>query len=159
MTEKIFTAKFIECTQDELEQKDKDLVESAKSFLDNAYSPYSKFNVSCALVLDNGKIINGTNQENAAYPSGTCAERTTIFYANSMYPNSRVETMAIVAKTNGKILEIPITPCGACRQVILESQIRQKSPIKIILVGTKKCFIINSITDLLPLSFDDSFLN
>lgn len=159
MTEKIFTAKFVECSINELSKEDKNLVESAEKFLDNAYAPYSKFNVSCALLLDNGQIINGTNQENAAYPSGICAERTTIFYANSMYPNSRVETMAIIAKTNGKILEIPITPCGSCRQVILESQIRQKSPIKIILVGTKKCFIINSITDLLPLSFDDSFLN
>ncbi|MCQ2974809.1 MAG: cytidine deaminase [Bacteroidales bacterium] len=151
------TSEIIECSNEELDPKDKELVKSAENFLDHAYAPYSKFSVSAVVLLDNGIILNGTNQENAAYPSGLCAERTTIFYANSLYPNNKILTLAISAKYEGEIVKNPITPCGACRQVILETEKRFASPIKIILAGKNKCFIINSIKDLLPLSFDDEF--
>lgn len=148
-----------EYSRGELPTEDLELVQSAENFLTHAYAPYSKFNVSAAAKLDNGIIVNGTNQENAASPSGLCAERTAVFYANSMYPNNKITTIAITAFTGGKIIETPITPCGACRQVLLETENRYGSPIKIILSGANKCLIINSVKDILPLNFDSTFLN
>jgi cytidine deaminase len=148
-----------EYSRGELTTEDLELVQSAEKFLSHAYAPYSKFSVSAAAKLDNGIIVNGTNQENAASPSGLCAERTAVFYANSMYPNNKITTIAIAAFTNGKIIENPITPCGACRQVLLETENRYGTPIKIILSGANKCLIINSVKDILPLNFDNTFLN
>ena len=148
-----------EYSRGELTIEDLELVQSAENFLSHAYAPYSKFSVSAAAKLDNGIIVNGTNQENAASPSGLCAERTAVFYANSMYPNNKITTIAIAAFTNGKIIENPITPCGACRQVLLETENRYGTPIKIILSGANKCLIINSVKDILPLNFDNTFLN
>lgn len=148
-----------EYSRGELTTEDLELVQSAENFLSHAYAPYSKFSVSAAAKLDNGIIVNGTNQENAASPSGLCAERTAVFYANSMYPNNKITTIAIAAFTNGKIIENPITPCGACRQVLLETENRYGTPIKIILSGANKCLIINSVKDILPLNFDNTFLN
>ncbi len=153
------TTQITECSKDELQLEDLELVKSAEKFLDHSYSPYSKFAVSAAIKLEDGNIINGTNQENAATPSGICAERTAIFYANSQYPNKKIKSIAITAKTNGSILKFPITPCGMCRQVILETEKRFSSPIKIILASQNKCLIVNSIKDILPLSFDDSFFD
>ena len=142
------------CTYEELNKTEKILVDSAKEVLKNAYSPYSNFQVGAAILLKNNEIVSGSNQENVAYPSGLCAERTALFYANSKYPNQAVDTIAIAAFTNGTYLDQPITPCGACRQVILEAQNRYKHPIRIILYGEKEIYIINKVTDLLPLSFD-----
>lgn len=153
------TAQIVECSKLELEDEDLKLVLNAEDNLENSYSPYSKFAVSASVKLKDGTIINGTNQENAATPSGICAERTAIFYANSQFPENKVEKIAIAAKTNGSILKFPITPCGMCRQVILETEKRYSSPIKIILSSQDKCFIINSIKDILPLSFDESFFD
>ncbi|MBR4265720.1 MAG: cytidine deaminase [Bacteroidales bacterium] len=153
------SADIIECEKSELSAEDLELVKSSENFLPHAYAPYSKFSVSAAVKLDNGIIINGTNQENAASPSGTCAERTAIFYANSMYPENKIVAMAISAFFDGSIIKNPITPCGSCRQVILETEKRYKSPIKIILSSRNKCLIINSVTDILPLDFDSSFFD
>ena len=152
-------ADIIRCQLSDLNLQDKNLAQSAIDFLSHAYAPYSKFSVSAAALLNNGVIVNGTNQENAASPSGTCAERTCLFYANSQYPDIPVSTIAIAAQSNGQLINNPITPCGACRQVILESEIRFHNQIKIILLAKENCLIINSIKYILPLSFDESFLN
>jgi len=142
------------CLYDELNKTEKILVNAAKEALKNAYAPYSQFQVGAAILLKNNEIVCGNNQENAAYPSGLCAERTALFYANAKYPDQAVDTIAIAAFTNGAYTEQPITPCGACRQVILEAQNRYKHPVRIILYGEKEIYIVEKITDLLPLSFN-----
>ena len=152
-------ADITECSKDELNADDSRLVKSAEDFLTHAYAPYSKFSVSAAAMLDNGVIVNGTNQENAASPSGLCAERTAIFYANSTYPENKVLTIAISAFFEGQIVKNPITPCGSCRQVLLETEKRYNFPIRLILAGREKCLIVNSISDILPLNFDSSFFD
>ena len=121
-----------------------------------SYAPYSRFSVGAAALLANGIVITGTNQENAAYPSGLCAERITLFYANSQYPDQPVMTLAIAARTEKDFIDLPIPPCGACRQVILETEKRYKQPIRILLYGKKEIYEVKSICDLLPLSFDAS---
>jgi len=153
------SADILECEKSELSAEDFNLVKSSENFLKNAYAPYSKFSVSAAVLLDNGVIVNGTNQENAASPSGTCAERTAIFYANSQYPKNKILAVAISALFNGEIISTPIPPCGSCRQVILETETRFSSPVKLILSAKNKCLIINSIKDILPLTFTSDFLS
>ena len=131
----------------------KKLVDKAKETTKKAYCPYSKFSVGVAIMLANDEIIVGTNQENAAYPSGICAERTAMFYANSQFPHIAPTSMAIAAFHNGDFKEEAISPCGSCRQVLLETEIRFNKDIEIILYGKKEILIIKSIKDLLPLSF------
>ena len=144
---------------DELEPKDKELAQAAIDATAQAYAPYSKFNVGAAVLFEDGVIVKGSNQENAAYPSGLCAERTTLFYANAHYPDRKVVALAIAAAQNEDFLEEPISPCGACRQVILETEKRFGTPVRIILYGTKECYIIeDGIKSLLPLSFNSDFL-
>ncbi|MDD4159166.1 MAG: cytidine deaminase [Proteiniphilum sp.] len=142
-----------ECTN-----REKKLIESAKSATQRAYAPYSGFRVGAAVLLDNGEIVSGNNQENAAYPSGLCAERTTIFFANSAFPNEKVVAIAIAAFHKGAFTTDVITPCGACRQVLLETEKRFKSPIKVLMYSEKGVYVVNSIKDLLPLSFGDEML-
>jgi cytidine deaminase len=154
MEEYKISAKIIICSYEELNKTEKFLVDTAKDVLKNSYSPYSHFQVGAAILLTNNEIISGNNQENIAYPSGLCAERTALFYANSKYPDEAVDTIAIVAFHDGDYTEEPVTPCGACRQVILEAQNRYKHPIRIILYGKSKSYIIEKITDLLPLAFE-----
>lgn len=151
------SADIIECSKNELSEDDSKLVQSAEGFLGHAYAPYSKFSVAAAALLDNGIIVKGTNQENAASPSGLCAERTAVFFANSMYPDNKVVTIAISAFFEGEIVKNPITPCGSCRQALLETEKRFNSPIRLILAGREKCLIVKSINDILPLNFDSSF--
>lgn len=130
------------------------LVYAAKEAVKNAYAPYSNFKVGAAVLLDNDIIVKGNNQENAAYPSGLCAERTAIFAASANYPNAKFKAIAITALPSAFELNKPITPCGACRQALLEYENKQQSPLKIILTGTSgKVWIIASVQDLLPLSF------
>lgn len=143
-------------TFDELNKTDQDLMTSAMEATTRSYAPYSKFSVGAAALLANGIVVTGTNQENAAYPSGLCAERTTLFYANSQYPDQPVLTLAIAARTEKDFIDLPIPPCGACRQVILETEKRYKQPIRILLYGKKEIYEVKSICDLLPLSFDAS---
>ena len=143
-------------TFDELNKTEQDLMTSAMEATTRSYAPYSKFSVGAAALLANGIVVTGTNQENAAYPSGLCAERTTLFYANSQYPDQPVLTLAIAARTEKDFIDLPNPPCGACRQVILETEKRYKQPIRILLYGKKEIYEVKSICDLLPLSFDAS---
>ncbi len=138
----------------ELLPDEQELILKAREACLHAYAPYSEFKVGVALLLENGQIIIGSNQENAAYPSGLCAERTAIFWANSQYPHTAILKMAISSlNKNNKHSEL-ITPCGACRQVMVESELRFKKPIKIILDGERKILSLEKVTDLLPLYFN-----
>lgn len=141
---------------DELSTSDKELVDQAKKACERSYAPYSNFAVGAAALLTNGIIITGSNQENAAYPSGTCAERTTLFYANSQYPDQAVDTLAVAAHNSKRFLPSPIPPCGACRQVIMEVEKRGQKPIRILLYGDNEIYECNGIANLLPLSFEAS---
>ena len=135
------------------------LMQNAFQARDNAYAPYSKFHVGAALLLDNGEIITGNNQENASYPSGLCAERTAIYYAGSKYPDAKIIRMAISASSKNKPTIIPIPPCGACRQAIAEYEVKQNEPIEIYFMGKSgKVVKSNSLANLLPLVFDKSVL-
>lgn len=141
---------------DELGLADRMLVDAAKEASKRSYAPYSHFSVGAAVRLDDGAIVTGSNQENAAYPSGLCAERTTIFYANAQYPDRAITTLAIAARTEKGFVDKPIPPCGACRQVILETENRYKQPMRILLFGKECIYEVRSVGDLLPLSFEAS---
>ena len=136
-----------------------DLMEQAVAVRKNAYAPYSKFRVGAALLLDNGKIVLGSNQENAAYPSGLCAERVAIFHAGAIYPNAKIVKMAITAASDTNKTIAPIPPCGACRQSIAEYETRQETPIEIYFMGeTGDIYKSDSLKNLLPFMFDKKFL-
>ncbi len=143
---------------EELSAEYKQLADEAKKATQNSYAPYSKFNVGAAVLLENGEIVTGTNQENAAYPSGLCAERVTMFYANSKYPNVAPRAIAIATFADGDFLEEPITPCGACRQVLLETEVRYGKDMDVLLYGRKGVYVLSNVKCLLPLSFDKSAL-
>ena len=144
------------CQIDELTAEESHLVELAIEATGRSYAPYSKFHVGAAVRLDNGAEIIGCNQENAAYPSGLCAERTALFSAGAQYPDVAVNTLAIAARgTDGELLEEPVAPCGSCRQVIIESETRAKHPIRILLYGRKRIFIIDGIRKLMPITFSE----
>ena len=144
---------------DELDEAKKNLITKAKEQILKAYAPYSGFQVGAAVQLENGEIFAGSNQENSAYPSGLCAERVAMFYANAQYPGVPVNMIAITAHTNGKFLETPVTPCGACRQVLLETEMRFEKNIVILLYGTTEVYQIENVRQLLPLCFEKSSLN
>lgn len=146
------------CTYDELSADERTLIDAAKAATDSAYAPYSHFHVGAAILLDNGETITGTNQENAAYPSGLCAERTAMFYANSRYPDTKPRIMAIASYTEGRFTPFSITPCGSCRQVLIETESRFKCDIPILLYGRDAIYRLRSAKDLLPLAFDKSAL-
>ena len=125
----------------------------------NAYAPYSKFRVGAALLLDNGKIVLGSNQENAAYPSGLCAERVAVFQAGSIYPEAKILKMAITAASDTNQTTAPIPPCGSCRQSIAEYEIKQETPIEIYFMGeVGAVYKSDSLKNLLPFMFDKRFL-
>ncbi|MCD8165860.1 MAG: cytidine deaminase [Bacteroides sp.] len=156
MKEFTITSVIHSCTPEELPIADQELLKEAMAATGRSYAPYSRFSVGAAARLSNGVIITGTNQENAAYPSGLCAERTTLFYANSQYPDQAVEVLAVAAHTEQDFIDIPIPPCGSCRQVILETEKRYKKPVRIILYGKDETYVMEGISSLLPLSFDAS---
>lgn len=144
------------CQMDELTPEEQHLIQLAIEATDRSYAPYSKFRVGAAVRLDNGIELSGSNQENAAYPSGLCAERTTLFYAGAQYPDIPVRMLAIAARgTDGELTEDPTGPCGACRQVIIESETRAGNPIRILLYGRKFVYIIDGIKPLMPLTFSE----
>jgi len=147
-------AKIQICNYNELQIEEKILIDYAKDACSRSYAPYSQFQVGAAVLLANGEIVAGSNQENVAFPSGLCAERTALFYANSQYPEQAVKSLAVAAYTHGDFIDRPISPCGSCRQVILETEIRFKNPVKIFLYGKKEIYIIDGIKDLLPLAFN-----
>ena len=140
-------------TFDELPADDQHLIQTAIAATENSYSPYSRFQVGAALRLANGKEVMGANQENAAFPSGLCAERSAIFAAQSNYPDQPVTALAIAARNEHGLMHDPIVPGGACRQVILEIEDRYKQPIRILLYGTGGVYVINTVKELLPLQF------
>ncbi len=142
----------------ELDQLDQELVTAAKEASKNAYAPYSKFNVGAALKLGNGDIIVGNNQENIAYPSGLCAERVALFNAASNHPNESIETIAVYAASESFDYKDIVKPCGACRQVMCEYEIKQSANIKVILVNETEAIVIDKAGDLLPFIFDASGL-
>ena len=144
---------------DELSKSEQELVQQAKEAALRSYSPYSEFKVGAAVLLENDEIIQGNNQENSAYPSGLCAERVAIFYANSKFPNVPVKAIAITSKTNGQFLNTPVPPCGSCRQVLLETEDRYQQKIKLILCGEKQIKIIESCKEMLPLYFEKDMLD
>ena len=139
---------------DELEAKDKELAQAAVEATELAYAPYSKFNVGAAVLFEDGVIIKGSNQENAAYPSGLCAERTALFYASASRPDKAMTAIAIAAAQNGALCETPATPCGACRQVMAQYQTKGGRPMEVILIGSSKIWKFAKVNDLLPLIFD-----
>jgi len=135
------------------------LMNSAIEARNNAYSPYSKFDVGAAILLDNGKVISGSNQENASYPSGLCAKRTAIYYAGATYPKAKMLKMALTASSQNQQTLKPIPPCGACRQAIAEYETKQDNPIEIYFMGVKgKVVKSKSLANLLPLVFESSVL-
>lgn len=155
LTTKITVYSYEECTEQE-----KKLIDAAKQATSNAYAPYSHFHVGAALLLENGTIITGNNQENAAYPSGLCAERTAVFYANAQYPDQKIVAMAVAAFYKGKFTEDLISPCGSCRQVLLEVESRYKSPVRILLYKEEnEVYVAESMSSLMPLSFTKDALD
>lgn len=133
-----------------------DLITIADNNLKNAYAPYSKFNVSAVCKLENGEIIKGANQENGAYPSGLCAERVAIFAAKSQFPDQKIEKIVI---TTAETTTIPISPCGACRQVLIEYETTQNQPIELTMKsGKSKVWQFKSVKDILPFAFKGEFL-
>lgn len=146
-------------SSEELASDVKDLMNQAVEIRKKAYAPYSNFRVGAAILLDNGKVVLGSNQENAAYPSGLCAERVAIFQAGAIYPEAKILKIAISATADDKEIAEPIPPCGACRQSIAEYEFRQDVPIEIYFMGAVgKIYKSDSLKDLLPLSFDKNFL-
>ena len=143
----------------ELPQDVQSLMEQAVEIRKKAYAPYSKFRVGAALLLDNGKVVLGSNQENAAYPSGLCAERVAIFQSGAIYPEAKIVKMAISAASDTNKTTTPIPPCGACRQSISEYEFKQDYPIEIYFMGeTGEVYLSKSLNNLLPLAFDKKFL-
>jgi cytidine deaminase len=139
---------------DELDEQFNDLVQAAYDACSTSYAPYSKFCVGAAVLLENGDIIKGSNQENVAYPSGLCAERVAVFYANSLYPDVPVIAIAITASVSGIPVKEPVYPCGSCRQSLLQSERRSRKNIHVLMVGSSKIQMVESIKDLLPLGFN-----
>jgi len=138
---------------DELPVEDQQLIALAKEQTQKSYAPYSHFAVGAALRLENGRTFAGSNQENAAYPSGLCAERTVMFFANAQEPEIPVTDLAIAAYANGDFTHEAVAPCGACRQVLLETEVRFATPVRILLYGREAIFVLDSIKELLPLCF------
>lgn len=144
---------------EELSNSEKEFMNQAIEIRKKAYAPYSKFQVGAAIVLDNGVVLQGSNQENAAYPSGLCAERVVFFYAGANYPNNKITKLFISATPSDRDSENPIPPCGSCRQSIAEYEIKQDLPIEIYFMGAKGAvYKSNSLKNLLPFMFDKSNL-
>ncbi len=159
MEQKKKVINYLEMGLNELDKKDQMLVNHAVESAKRAYAPYSEFYVGAAVRLTDGTVLDANNQENAAYPSGICAERVVMFYANSKYPDKAVDTMAIVVVNDShEIINENISPCGSCRQVIVESEVRFDRPVRILLASKKSVLVFNSIRDLLPFSFNQGDL-
>lgn len=146
-------------SKEDLSAVETDLMEQAFEARSKAYAPYSKFTVGVALLLDNGIVVQGSNQENAAYPSGLCAERVAIFYAGAQYPKVKMLKMFITASPIDRDLVEPIPPCGSCRQSIAEYELKQETPIELFFMGAKGViYKSDSLQNILPLVFDKNNL-
>ena len=144
---------------EKLPTSDASLVDEAAKAIDGSYAPYSEFHVGAALLLEDGSVVTGSNQENAAYPSGLCAERVALFYASSKYPGVAVKALAITGRSDHFITIDPITPCGSCRQVIAETENKQGTKIRVIMKGEKGIArVVEGIDSLLPMVFHEDKL-
>lgn len=143
------------CQIDELSSDDRALVETAMEATDNSYSPYSKFRVGAAIKLADGKVIKGANQENAAFSITICAERSAIYAAQAQFPDQPIVCIAIAARNEDGFTHEPVSPCGMCRQAMVEIEQKYSQPIHILLYGKKGIYVMDSISNLMPLSFVD----
>lgn len=141
-------------SMEQLDPVERKVAEAAIQATGLSYAPYSNFNVGAAVMLEDGEIIKGANQENAAYPSGLCAERTAMFYAGANRPDKAMTILAVAAGQNGNLLATPATPCGSCRQVMAQYQSKGGKPIVTLLVGSQKIWRFSKVEDLLPFIFD-----
>ena len=155
MTNKQIDIQFEEySTIDELNAEDRELAQAAIEGMRGSYAPYSHFNVGAAVRMSNGQIVRGANQENAAFPSGLCAERTAMFAAGAKYPDKDMCSLALCGGLYGRLTDDPATPCGACRQVMAQYQAKAGRPMSVIMVGAKKIWKFAKVDDILPLIFD-----
>lgn len=139
---------------EEMNAEDRELSTEAVAAMGNAYAPYSHFHVGAAVRMSNGQIVRGSNQENAAFPSGLCAERTAMFAAGAKYPDKDMCSIAIAGGVHGRLAERPVTPCGACRQVMAQYQTKANKPMSVIMIGAGRVWKFNKVDDILPLIFD-----
>lgn len=160
MKEKSISITFNTCSgKEELPEKDAMLIDAAIAACSNAYAPYSGFKVGAALLMDDGTIIKGSNQENAAYPSGLCAERVAFFNAGANYPDKKIVAVAVTAVLKNHKHPHPVSPCGDCRQVMAEFEHRYGNPIRIIMMTEKNQYVIlKSVKELLPFLFSSDSL-
>lgn len=155
MTQKEIRINFTEYSSiDEMQPSDRELVTEAIAAMGNAYAPYSHFHVGAAVRMSNSQIVRGSNQENAAFPSGLCAERTAMFAAGAKYPDKDMQSIAIAGGVHGRLAEHPTTPCGACRQVMAQYQTKAGKPMSVIMVGARKIWKFDRVDDILPFIFD-----
>ena len=139
---------------DQMEVMDRSLLEAAIDACEGSYAPFSHYHVGAAVMLSDGTVVKGANQENAAFPSGLCAERTALFAAHANYPQQAVRALAVTAARNGKMVPDPAWPCGACRQVLAESQKRAGAPVRVIVGGAERILVFDSVESVLPFIFD-----
>ena len=155
MVEKEIRTSFIEYASiDELETEDRELALAALEAMNNAYAPYSHFHVGAAVRMSNGEIVRGSNQENAAFPSGLCAERTAMFSASAKFPDKDMRSIALAGGVHGRLTEQPATPCGACRQVMAQYQTKAGQPMSVIMIGKTRIWKFKKVDDILPLIFN-----
>lgn len=160
MKEHAFHISYALLAEEELGEEDRRLIERAKEATATSYAPYSGFHVGAAALLDNGETVCGSNQENAASPSGICAERCAVFYAGARFPESGVKTLAIAARgKDGRFTRLPISPCGSCRQVLSEAEDRRGQAMRVLLYGTAGVYVLEGIDSLLPFRFGGDALN
>ena len=154
MKEQNLNIRYMVAQLSELSQQEQELVNRAKAATSNAYANYSHFYVGAALLLADGRIVIGANQENAAFPSGLCAERSAIFGAQSNYPDQPILTLAIAARNGNGFLKSPISPCGACRQVMAQYQAKSGKPMSVLMVASDKILKFEKVDDILPMIFN-----
>ena len=154
MTAKEINISYIEYGSiEEMGPEDRELAAEAVEAMNGAYAPYSHFHVGAAVRMSNGQIVRGSNQENAAFPSGICAERTAMFSASSRYPDKDMRSIAIAGGVHGRLGNEPATPCGACRQVMAQYQTKAGKPMSVIMVGARRIWKFEKVDDILPLIF------
>lgn len=155
MVEKEYRISFQEyASVNELNAEDRELADEAIAAMNSAYAPYSHFHVGAAVRMSNGQIVRGANQENAAFPSGLCAERTAMFAASAKYPDKDMRSIALAGGVYGRLAAEPATPCGACRQVMAQYQTKAGKPMSVIMIGAKRVWKFEKVDDILPLIFD-----
>lgn len=155
MNQLILTIPYKSCLEEELSEQERMLVRKACDATCNSYAPYSNFHVGAAVLLSNGDVVLGSNQENAAFGAGTCAERSALHHAGACYPGESVRAVAVAARgASGAFTQLPVSPCGICRQVLVEMQQRAGQHVQVLLYGASEVWVFDSARDLLPLSFD-----